>query len=99
MARQVHRQSCPPEARRFLRATNRRKRHAAILGLGLDAADGHTRMTRGKNFVLLGGSEDTHKSMQETVVKLNEELERRGKRLEEVPPRDLGDIFREIAGS
>jgi hypothetical protein len=82
-----------------LKATNRQKRQAAILGLGLDAADGHTRLTRGDNFVLFGGSEDTHKSMQETVVKLNEELDRRGKRLEEMHPRDLGDMFREIVGS
>jgi len=78
---------------------NRNKRKAAILGLGLDAADGHTRLTRGDNFVLFGGSEETHKSMQETVVKLNEELDRRRKRLEDVPPRDLEKMFREIVGS
>ncbi|HUY34049.1 MAG TPA: hypothetical protein VMV69_14975 [Pirellulales bacterium] len=82
-----------------MKATNGRKRQAAILGLGLDAADGHTRLTRGDNFVLFGGSEDTHKSMRETVVKLNEELDRRGKRLEDVPPGELGNIFREIVGS
>jgi hypothetical protein len=82
-----------------LKATNRRKTKAAILGLGLDATDGHTRLTRGRNFVLYGGSEETHKSMQETVVKLNEQLDRRGKRLEDVSPRDLGDMFREIVGS
>jgi hypothetical protein len=78
---------------------NRGKRQAAILGLGLDAADGHKRLTRGSNFVLFGGSEETHKSMQETVVKLNEELDRRRKRLEDVPPRDLENMFREIVGS
>ncbi len=82
-----------------MKTTNQQKRQAAILGLGLDGADGHSRLTRGNNFVLYGGSEDTHKSMQETVVKLNEELDRRGKRLEDVSPRDLGDLFREIEGS
>ena len=85
--------------RHCLKATKRRKGQAAILGLGLDGADGHTRLTRGNNFVLFGGSEDTHKSMQETVVKLNEELDRRGKRLEDVPPSDLKNMFREIVGS
>ncbi len=79
--------------------TNGRKRQAAILGLGLDAADGHKRLTRGDNFVLFGGSEETHKAMQETVVKLNEELDRRRKRLEDVSPRDLENMFREIVGS
>lgn len=67
-----------------------------MLGLGLDASDGHKRLTRGKNFVLVGGSEETHSVMQETAIKLNEHLDRRGKQLHEVSPRELGDIFREI---
>lgn len=73
------------------------KRSAAILGVGLDAQDGHTRMTRGKNFVLVGGSEETHAHMQETTIKVNEHLDRRGKRLEDVSPCELADIFREAA--
>lgn len=77
---------------------NRKKRpkQAALLGLGLDGDDGHTRLTRGKNFVLFGGSEETHARMQETAVKLNEELDRRGKRLEDVSPRELGQIYHDV---
>jgi hypothetical protein len=78
-----------------VKATNKRKQ-AALLGLGLDGNDGHTRLTRGKNFVLYGGSEETHGRMQETAIKLNEHLDRRGKRLEDVAPRDLAEIVREI---
>ena len=78
-----------------MKATNKRKQ-AGLLGLGLDGNDGHTRLTRGKNFVLYGGSEETHGRMQETAIKLNEHLDRRGQRLEDVPPRDLAKIFREI---
>ncbi len=78
-----------------MKAANKRKQ-AALLGLGLDNTDGHTRLTRGKNFVLYGGSEETHGKMQETAIKLNEHLDRRGKRLEDVPPRDLAEIVREI---
>jgi hypothetical protein len=78
-----------------VKATNKRKQ-AALLGLGLDGTDGHTRLTRGENFVLYGGSEETHGRMQETAIKLNEHLDRRGQRLEDVPPRDLVKIFREI---
>jgi len=80
----------------FLKATKAKRRQAALLGLGLDAKDGHTRLTRGKNFVLYGGSEETHARMQETAVKVNEQLDRRGKRLEEVTPRELGEIFQEV---
>ena len=64
-----------------------------MLGLGLDNDDGHTRLTRGENFLLVGGSEDTHGRMQETAIKINEKLEKRGKRLDDVSHEE----FREIA--
>jgi len=79
-----------------LKATPKKRKQAALLGLGLDNQDGHTRLTRGKNFVLYGGSEETHSTMQETAIKVNERLDRRGKRLEDVSPKELADIFREV---
>ena len=79
-----------------MKAAKSKQKQAALLGLGLDNTDGHTRLTRGKNFVLYGGSEETHGRMQETAIKLNEHLDRRGKRLEDVPPPELVKIFREI---
>ena len=79
-----------------MKASKKEGKQAAILGLGLDGDDGHTRLTRGKNFVLYGGSQETHAQMQETAVKVNEHLDRRGKRLEDVSPRELRDIFREV---
>ncbi|HVX13672.1 MAG TPA: hypothetical protein VHC22_20990 [Pirellulales bacterium] len=79
-----------------MKASKKERKQAAILGLGLDGDDGHTRLTRGKNFVLYGGSQDTHAQMQETAVKINEHLDRRGKSLEEVSPRELRDIYREV---
>ena len=72
---------------------------AAILGLAFDNDDGHTRLTRGKNFVLLGGSQDTHAVMQETAIKVNERLDQAGRRLEEVPVKELRKIFREVTES
>ena len=66
-----------------------------MLGLGLDNQDGQTRLTRGENFVLFGGSQETHAVMQETAIKVNEQLARRGKRLEDVSPQELGDILGE----
>lgn len=77
------------------RAFPTKDRQAALLGLGLDNKDGHTRLTRGENFVLFGGSQETHAHMQETVIKVNEQLTKRGKRLEDVSGRELGDIFGE----
>jgi hypothetical protein len=52
--------------------------------LGLDARDGEKRITRGREFLLVGGSKDTHHEMTERALKVNEELDRRGKRLADV---------------
>lgn len=80
-----------------MRAANQKsKKSAALLGLAFDNEDGHKRITRGKNFMLLGGSEETHSVMQETAIKLNEHLDRRGTRLEDVSVRELRDIFEDI---
>lgn len=67
---------------------------ALLLGVGLDADDGHRRITQGRDVLLVGGSEDTHGEMQEKVVRFNEELDRRGKRLADVR---CADELREIA--
>jgi hypothetical protein len=81
-----------------VRANNGPK-SAAILGLAFDNQDGETRLTRGKNFVLLGGSQDTHAVMQETAIKVNERLDQTGRRLEDVPVKELRKIFREVSES
>jgi hypothetical protein len=62
----------------------------------LDAQDGQTRITRGQNFILVGGSEVTHSLMQETAIQINEHLDRQGKRLEDVSIRELREICAEI---
>ena len=67
-----------------------------LLGVGLDNTDGETRLTRGKNFTLVGGSQETHSVMQETALKVNEQLDRKGKSLGEVAPAELRDMILEI---
>lgn len=81
-----------------MRASQPRKT-AALLGVGLDNDDGHTRLTRGDNFVLVGGSQDTHAAMQETALKINERLDHQGKRLEDVSVRELREICRDVVES
>jgi len=82
-----------------MKATNRDRKSAALLGLAFDNDDGHTRLTRGKNFVLWGGSCETHAVMQETALKINEHLDKRGKRLEDVSLGELRDICRSLGSS
>lgn len=66
---------------------------AGLLGVGLDNDDGHKRITTGEQFAIVGGSEDTHGRMTETVVKTFEELKQRGKHLHEVEPTELAEIL------
>ena len=66
---------------------------AGLLGVGLDNTDGHKRVTTGEQFVLVGGSAETHDRMAETTIKTFEELKRRDKRLESVDPRELAEIL------
>ena len=68
------------------------KMKAWLLGLGLDNKDGHTRVTLGENFHLIGGSEETHGVMQEKAVKMNEQLKRRGKTLDSVTRSEFHEI-------
>ena len=66
-----------------------------MLGVGLDS-DGHKRLTRGENFALVGGSQETHEQMTEKAVKINEKLKERGKHLEEVSHEEFDDIAHEV---
>ena len=82
-----------------MRPTNRDRKSAALLGLAFDNDDGDTRLTRGKNFVLCGGTHETHSVMQETALKINERLDKQGKRLEDVSLGELRDICHEVTDS
>ena len=77
------------------KASRRRKpaKSAHLLGLGLDNQDGHKRLTSAEQFTIVGGSEETHGRMTETVIKTFETLKRRGKQLTTVEPRELAEII------
>ena len=71
------------------------RRKAVMLGLGLDS-DGHKRLTTGPNFVLMGGSEETHEVMTEKAIKINEKLTAKGKQLEEVTHEEFDEIAESV---
>jgi hypothetical protein len=68
---------------------------AVLVGVGLDS-DGHKRVTTGKNFALVGGTQETHEAMTEKAIKINEKLAKRGKELDEVSPQEFDDIAHEV---
>jgi hypothetical protein len=73
----------------------KRRRKSMMLGLGFDS-DGHKRLTTGSNFVLVGGTEDTHQDMTEKVIKINEKLSAKGKQLEDVSHEEMDEIAHSV---
>ncbi len=64
-----------------------------LFGVGLDGDDGHRRLTRAEKFSVVGGSEETHDRMTETLVKTFEDLSRKGRSLEETDKKELSDLL------
>jgi hypothetical protein len=60
----------------------------------LDATDQHKRITRGEGFSLVGGSEETHERMTETVIKTTEDLSRKGRSIADARPEELAELLR-----
>jgi hypothetical protein len=64
-----------------------------LLGVGLDNADGHKRITRSEEFLLVGGSKETHESMQDIAMRFSAGLKKKGKRLPETPLEEVVDLL------
>lgn len=71
---------------------NKDKFKKYLLGLGFDCSDGHKRVTLGDNFRLYGGSDKTHKYMQDKAMQFNDQLDRRGKKIEEICDKEFLEI-------
>ncbi len=67
-----------------------------MLGVGLDNQDGHQRITRAEDFLLVGGSEETHEQMQDVAIRFNESLQTRGKRLQDISGQEIADLIRRV---
>jgi hypothetical protein len=73
--------------------TGDEKTIVGFLGVGLDNSDQHQRLTKAENFLLVGGSAETHARMQDAAIYFNEELKRRGKSLPETSPTEALDVL------
>ncbi len=70
-----------------------RKLRAAIIGFGLDhSVSGPRRVVTGAECLVVGGSEETHADLLETMLRLESELERVGRPLGDLLPDELAEI-------
>jgi hypothetical protein len=75
------------------RKAREKKEVVGLLGVGLDNEDGHKRLTRSEDFVLIGGSQETHERMQDVALHITESLKDRGKRLQDAEAREVIDLL------
>lgn len=79
--------------------TEREERQVlGFLGVGLDNKDGHKRVTQSEAFLLVGGSEETHEHMQDTAIRFEESLRKRGKCLKETSPEEAAELLLKAMG-
>lgn len=72
------------------------KELAILLGIAFDNYDGHKRVTKGDDFLLLGGAKSTHDSMISKVMEFKELLKKYNKKLENLSREEFYRIAREL---
>jgi hypothetical protein len=72
---------------------NGKREVIGLIGLGVDNNDGHQRVTRAQDILLLGGSQDTHAAMQRLILKFGESLRRRGKGLRDASVEEVIELL------
>jgi hypothetical protein len=70
-----------------------------LLGVALDNMDGHKRITQSEEFLLVGGSKETHENMQNIALRFSESLKKRGKRLPEAPVDEVIELLHKATKS
>ena len=68
------------------------KKEGGLLGIGLDARDGHHRVSSGEEFLIVGGSAETHEQMQDLVIRMEEKLKARGKTISDLDNTEFEDL-------
>jgi len=69
-----------------------RRLRAALIGFGLDNGDDQQRLTRSDQTLIFGGSAETHAELRETALKMEQELDRQGRRLGDLDPAELAEL-------
>jgi phosphopantothenate synthetase len=73
-----------------------RKKVIRLLGVGFDADDGHIRITKGDNYDVLMGSEESHEYIQQLIQKIEAELKARGMTLDDMSPEEFSAFVKTV---
>lgn len=81
---------------RSMKPSDNPQKIQTILGFGLDHVDGHIRLTRGDDFTLMMGSQETHEEMAQVLTQVEKRAEEKGKSLSDLSKEDFQAIAREL---
>ena len=74
------------------------KKRGLLVGVRFDRKpDGHSRVSRGRDFVAVGGTREGHEHLRDTVAGISSEVKRRGRSMGEVRGEELREILQKIA--
>jgi hypothetical protein len=69
-----------------------RRRRGLLVGVRVEKTDGHSRVSRGRDFLALGGTKEGHEHLRETVAAISDEVGRRGCSMGEVRREEFREI-------
>jgi hypothetical protein len=70
-----------------------RRKEGLLVGVRVDRGDGHSRVSKGKDFVAVGGTKEAHEHLRETVAEISDEVRRRGRSIGEVRREEFREIL------
>ncbi|MDF7807140.1 hypothetical protein P4E94_06805 [Pontiellaceae bacterium B12219] len=73
-----------------------RKKVIRLLGVGFDTDDGHIRITKGENYDVLMGSDESHEFIQQLIQKIEAELKARGLKLDDMTPEEFSAFVKTV---
>ena len=73
------------------------KKIVRLLGVGFDAEDGHVRITKGENYDILMGSDESHEYIRKLICKIEDELRFRDMKLDDLTPEELQEFIKKIS--
>ena len=76
--------------------SEKRKKIIGLLGVGFDNDDNHVRITKGDNYDVFMGSEESHEYIQQLIQKIEDELKSRGISLDDLTPDEFSHIVESI---
>jgi hypothetical protein len=77
-------------------SSRKRKKIIRLLGVGFDAEDGHLRLTKGENYDVLMGSDESHEYLQRLIQNIEAELLEQHLGLDDLTPEQFSDLVRKL---